>query len=118
MSDVAITQLGIIGVLLLGYAYNLYRERRDRGWARQDAAEIKQALAENTKISKDAFTEANTVNLKIATVVETTRRMGEVVEKAHVEGAAVTAKQLDTIQQTSTDTNQRVRSSEARDTKS
>jgi len=111
MSDVAITQAGIICVLVLGYAYNLYRERRDRGWARQDAAEIKQALAENTKISTDAFKEANHVNLKIA-------EMGQVFEKSHVEGAAVTAKQLDTIQQTSTDTNLRVRASDARDGKS
>jgi hypothetical protein len=45
-------------------------------------------------------------------------KMGEVFEKSHQAGAEQTAKQLDTIQQTSTDTNQRMRSAEARDGKS
>lgn len=72
MTDSAIVSLITFFTLVATNLFSIYRDKRNRRWADEDRARIAAvthtAIAENTQISKDAFHEANSVNLKIASL--------------------------------------------------
>jgi coproporphyrinogen III oxidase-like Fe-S oxidoreductase len=83
MTDAAQLQLITLVSLIVGFAYQAYRDTRQRRWDVEDRArlaikadeqvahavtsrnEMALALAENTGLTKAAFAEANHVNIKI-----------------------------------------------------
>ena len=87
MTDVVVLQIGTFLTVIAGFAYQAFRESRQRKWDVEDrrllainvsdaakkaeshvldaACEIHDAIKVNTEISTKAFHEANSVNLKI-----------------------------------------------------
>lgn len=83
MDTATITALITLVTVILGVIVQIYRENRNRRWDMEDrkvlaakvedakalvsetSDELKTMIHENTKISTDAFHEANTVNLKL-----------------------------------------------------
>jgi hypothetical protein len=83
MEPHTITSLLTLSSILIGFGVQIYRENRNRRWDIEDrrqvaeklerdrllvhsaAKELKTMISENTKISTDAFHEANTVNIKL-----------------------------------------------------
>jgi hypothetical protein len=82
ISDAAIAQVVILITTLSSLVFQIYRENRQRRWTVEDRTQAEASrklirtrldqhttqLAENTKISRDAFDQANHVNEKIARI--------------------------------------------------
>jgi hypothetical protein len=78
MTDAQFTLLittitGLVSTLAT-FAYNLYRENRNRKWDRENRelarTELLRRIDENTEVSVKAFREANDVNAKIAALTQ------------------------------------------------
>ena len=71
---ILVTSITGIITTVLGFAYNLYRDNRNRRWdlenRRLAREEIVARLDENTDLSRVAFKEANDVNMKIAKLTQ------------------------------------------------
>lgn len=83
MDTASLTALVTLMTVISGFLVQIYRENRNRRWDMEDrkilaakvedakvlvsetSKELKTMIHENTKISTDAFHEANTVNLKL-----------------------------------------------------
>lgn len=74
--------VAIVGLLatIVGFIYTWFKDARERKWAREDSLDVRarldaqdKAIADGTTNAKAAYSEANSVNAKIANLHEDIR---------------------------------------------